>query len=248
MQDLKNHKKWRNKHESHISTTTKFAALRRPNLSKAFLTHTLLLISVQLFGATTLTAEAQSNTQKKQTENLLYRESLAFIEARDYNAAINSLTKFLLENTSSSEGYFLRGKAFHELNILDKASSDYNQAIQINPESFKSHNNLGLIHGQNKEFDLAKKSFTKAIRTNPQSKESFNNRGVAKAATGDSAGAIRDFTKSIQIDGQYLEPLLNRSFVYEMQGKLDKACNDWNVASLIGSQNAKIWHENQCKI
>ena len=248
MQDLKNHKKWPNNHESSTIATAKGATSRRFNLIKALLTSSLLFSAMQLSGATAVTAETQSNTSKKPTENLLYRESLAFIEAKDYKAAVNSLTKFLLENTSSSEGYFLRGKAFHELNVLDKASSDYNQSIKINPESFKSHNNLGLIYGQNKKFDLAKKSFTKAISTNPQSKEAFNNRGVARAATGDSYGAISDFTQSIQIDGQYLEPLLNRSFVYEMQGKLDKACDDWKAASLIGSRNAKIWHKAQCKI
>ena len=70
---------------------------------------------------------------------------------------------------------------------------------------------------------------------------------IAKAATGDTNGAISDFTKSIEIDTKYLEPLLNRSFVLEMQGKLKKACNDWEKASVLGSKDAKTWHIAQCK-
>ena len=79
-------------------------------------------------------------------------------------------------------------------------------------------------------------------------KEAFNNRGVAKAASGDPNGAIIDFTSSIKIDKTYLEPVLNRSFVLEMQGKLDQACEDWKTASQLGSRDAQTWLKAQCKI
>jgi len=192
-------------------------------------------------------AEAQTYSQSIHNKNPLYRESLALIEARDYQSAVKSLTEFLEENPQSDEAYFLRGKSHHELGTLDKASNDYNKAIEINPSSYKALNNRGLLYGQLKRFDLANKSFTKAISTNPQPKEAYNNRGVAKAASGDPSGAIDDFTKSISIDKQYLEPLLNRSFVLEMQGELNKACQDWKNAGQMGSHNAQIWHKAQCQ-
>ena len=222
-------------------------ALFQFTLTKAIAIFPLLFITSPLFAETFILAENYSNNSPSQLKNPLYRESLALMEARDYKSAINSLTSFLDENPSSENAYYLRGKAYQELDALDKASVDYLQAIKLNPESYKSHNNLGLIYGRIKKFDLAKKSFSKAININPQPKEALNNRGVAKAATGDPDGAISDFTKSIKIDEKYLEPLLNRSFVLEMQGKLKEACNDWKKASLLGSKNAKTWHTAQCK-
>ena len=193
-------------------------------------------------------AETQRIESINQNKNVLYRESLALFEARDYKSAIQSLTNYLEKDTSSHHAYFLRGRCYHELGILDKANADYKKAIEINPSSsYKSYNNSGLIYGELKSFELAKKSFTKAIKVNPQAKEAYNNRGVAKAASGDTNGAIKDFTKSIKIDQNYLEPVLNRSFVFEMQGKLNKACSDWKKASRMGSRDATTWHKFQCK-
>ena len=249
MQDLKNHKKNHTHFKSPPKSPSIFSSVQlfQSSLSKAIAISSLLFITYTVFGETTVIAEIHTNDSLIQLKNPLYRESLALIEARDYKSAVNSLTSFLEENPSSDKAYFFRGKAFHELEALDKASADYNKAIELNPEFYKAHNNLGLIYGRIKKFNLAKKSFTKAINVNSQPKEAFNNRGVAKAATGDTNGAISDFTKSIEIDTKYLEPLLNRSFVLEMQGKLKKACNDWEKASVLGSKDAKTWHIAQCK-
>ena len=75
------------------------------------------------------------------------------------------------KDTSSHHAYFLRGRSYHELGILDKANADYKKAIEINPSSsYKSYNNSGLIYGELKSFELAKKSFTKAIKVNPKQK------------------------------------------------------------------------------
>ena len=248
MQYLKNFKEINTPLEALANKAKVFAtsALSELSSGKLIAISSLLLFAYALIEIGAL-AETNGNYSPSQTKNPHYREALALIEARDYKSAINSLTLFLKKHPSSVDGYYLRGKAYHELNTLDKASADYIKAIKIDPESYKSHNNLGLIYGRIKKLDLAKKSFTKAIAANPQPKEALNNRGVAKAATGDSSGAISDFTKSIEIDSKYLEPLLNRSFVLEMQGKLRKACNDWKTASLLGSKNAKIWHKSQCK-
>ena len=219
------------------------------NYSKTILLlPSLLLATLPLLAIRGESEEIRSNKVGSQQENVLYRESLALVEAKDYQSAIKSITSYLRKNSASSEGYFLRGKSYHELGILDKASADYKKSIDLDPpSSYKAHNNNGLIHGENKSFDLAIESFTKAIKANPQSKEAYNNRGVAKAASGDTNGAVKDFSKSINIDNTYLEPILNRSFVYEMKGQLDKACSDWKTAGRMGSRDARTWHRYQCR-
>ena len=248
MQNLNNHKKESIHHKSCTRDESKPPEISflKLNPSKAIALFSLLFFAHPLTEIGAL-AESNRNNSPSLLKDPLYREGLALIEARDYKSAVDSLTLFLKENPSSGNAYYLRGKAYHELGTLDKASADYNQATKLNPKSYKSYNNLGLIYGRIKKFDLAKKTFTKAIEVNPQPKEALNNRGVAKAATGDPNGAINDFTKSIEIDAKYIEPLLNRSFVLEMQGKLKRACNDWEKASLLGSKDAKLWHKSQCR-
>ena len=228
-----------------VKKLEKIATLRQMHPRKR-----ILLASLYIFACLNLIesdAIAQNKISSSQLKNPLYRESLALIEARDYQSAVKSLTSFLENNPSSDEAYFLRGKAYHEMGTLDKATTDYTKAIELNPSAFKAHNNKGLIYGQLKRFDLATKSFSKAISINPEHKESFNNRGVAKAASGDPNGAIKDFTMSIKIDEKYLAPVLNRSFVFDMQGKRKEACRDWKTASRMGSRDATIWLKEQCK-
>ena len=245
MQSLRNCNEQHNHHRNTTNQDTKRALLVIDQPGKTALL-ALLLIS-QLQHSKNCLRRNDKNLPSSQAENPLYRESLALIEARDYQSAINSLTSFLNKNPSSDEAFFLRGKAYHELGKIAEASSDYKKAIELNPSSYKAYNNEGLIYGQLKKFELATKSFTKAIANNPQPKEAYNNRGVARAASGDPSGAIDDFTKSIALDNKYLEPVLNRSFVFEMQGKLNKACQDWQTAGRMGSVDAQIWHKAQCK-
>ena len=221
------------------------------SLFKFRFNRSILLPSLIFFTFLSLGESVCAQTQNKipphQLKDPLYREALAFIEARDYQSAIKSLVLFLEKNPSSDEGFFLRGKAYHELGILDKASGDYTKSIELNSSAFKALNNKGLIYGQLRRFDLAIKSFTTAISINPQHKESYNNRGVAKVANGDPNGAIKDFTMSIKISDSYLAPVLNRSFVFDMQGKTKEACKDWKTASHMGSRDAQIWFKEQCK-
>ena len=248
MQSLRNCNEQHNHHRNTTNQDIKPASAGcRSRLGKTALLALLLVFTAPALVKNQAFAETTTNLPSSQAENPLYRESLALIEARDYQSAINSLTSFLNKNPSSDEAFFLRGKAYHELGKIAEASSDYKKAIELNPLSYKAYNNEGLIYGQLKKFELATKSFTKAIANNPQPKEAYNNRGVARAASGDPSGAIDDFTKSIALDNKYLEPVLNRSFVFEMQGKLNKACQDWQTAGRMGSVDAQIWHKAQCK-
>ena len=247
MQKLKKYFKTLNPKPIHTNSASSLPIL--PYATKiiaktATLSLTTLLLQTCL--AEKALTEDQGYLARKYLRNPLYRESLALIEAKDYKSAIKKLSLFLEKHELSPEGYFFRGKSYHELNILDKASADYTKAIKLNPSHDKAHNNRGLIYGQLRRFDLATNSFTKAIEINPQLKEAYNNRGVARAATGDKKNAIKDFTKSIELDKSYIEPRLNRSFVLEMEGELNKACEDWKIASRMGSRDAQIWLKAQC--
>ena len=121
MQDLKNYKENHTSSQAFIYKAIKFcaSALSQLSISKVIAISTLMFIVYSLTDTGVL-AETNANKSPSQTKNRHYREALALIEARDYKSAVNSLTLFLDKHPSSDHGHYLRGKAFHELDLLIK--------------------------------------------------------------------------------------------------------------------------------
>lgn len=70
------------------------------------------------------------------------------------------------------------GAAYLQQNKLEIALTEFNQAIQIDPNYALAYNGLGLVYGALGEDAKADASFKKAIQLQPNSSESHNNYGI----------------------------------------------------------------------
>ena len=71
--------------------------------------------------------------------------------------------------------YNNRGKAFGERGQYDKAISDFDKAIEINPRYIRAYNNRGVVYRLKGQYDKAILDFNKAIEINPLDAEGYNN-------------------------------------------------------------------------
>ena len=78
-----------------------------------------------------------------------------------------------------AEAYFNRGLAYANRGQHDKAISDYNKAIEINPRYAMAYSNRGIVYAKKGQHDRAISDYNKAIEINPKLAIAYNNRGNA---------------------------------------------------------------------
>ncbi|MCK9614063.1 MAG: tetratricopeptide repeat protein [Candidatus Omnitrophica bacterium] len=72
-----------------------------------------------------------------------------------------------------------KGKQFYEEHKYDEAITEYNKAIELNPNYAEAYNNRGVAYNVKGSYDQAISDFTRAIEINPSYAEAYYDRAVA---------------------------------------------------------------------
>ena len=155
------------------------------------------------------------------------REDGAACDARDSHPelAIPACTRLIAVNPRGRDlaiTYYNRALAWHNKGDLEKAKSDYDQSIAINPAFAPSYGQRAKVYLQTQDYDRALSDFDQAIRLKPAGPFSagwFNNRAEVFVATGDYDRALADYGKSIELDPNSWYAYVNRALVYDFRGK-----------------------------
>jgi tetratricopeptide (TPR) repeat protein len=100
-----------------------------------------------------------------------------------------------LQRNPSVDGYNLLGIIESDKQDYQSAVGAFQQALQLSPNSAKSHNNLGNVYVAQKKFDLAEKEFRTVLRLDPANRDAHYNLGVLLMAKGSPAEAIPHFER-----------------------------------------------------
>jgi len=125
-----------------------------------------------------------------------------------------------------------------EIVALDRAITDYDQAIELDPQFAGAYTNRGLAYSNKGNLDRAIADLDQAIALNPQYANAYFSRGFAYALAGQYDQALADLSEAIEIGVS--EPGLN-AFAYFMRGALyaeiggrEKAVSDLERALELG--------------
>jgi len=140
----------------------------------------------------------------------------------------------VLPPMETAEIYFSRGVDSSQKGDFRRAVSDYNKAIDVNPEFVVAYLNRGYSYSRMGEFDKAIADYTKAIELNPRYAIAYHNRGFVYRKMGDYDRAILDFTKAIEIDPKYASAYYYRGHIYHYKGEYEKAWDDIKKARTLG--------------
>ncbi len=144
-------------------------------------------------------------------------------------------------NHSTAEVEFYRGVANSDLDKYKEAITNYDKAIELNPQLAIAYNNRGTENAALHKYKEAIEDYNKAIELNPQLVEAYNNRGNAKSNLGDSKEAIADYNKAIELDPQYVDAYYNRGNAKLHSGKNEEAIEDYNKAIELNPKYAKAY-------
>jgi len=106
--------------------------------------------------------------------------------------------------------------------------------IAIDSTQFFAYLNIGFKLSLMGKYKESLPYFDKSIQLSPDQAYAYNNRGYSKLMLNDLDGALSDINKSIKLDPVNSYAYKNRGLVYKAQGKLKKACEEWDTALKLG--------------
>lgn len=104
--------------------------------------------------------------------------------------------------------------------------SDYDIALDIDPNNFLAHYNRGLLRQQVGDDNRAIEDFDYVLQMEPGNIMALFNRAILLDATGDLQGAIRDYSKVIDEFPNFWTGLSRRANCYRRLGMTGKAEKD----------------------
>src|SRR4030042_1222790 len=93
--------------------------------------------------------------------------------------------------------YFEQGIEYSEKGQYDNAISDFNKALEVNPNYADAYYNRGIAYGKKEQYDNEIPDYNKALEVNPNYAEAYFNRGVIYEKRGQYDNAISDFNKAL---------------------------------------------------
>ena len=123
-----------------------------------------------------------------------------------------------------------------------QALSDFNKALEINPNYAGAYYNRGLVNVILEQKEQAISDFSKAIEINPNDAEAYYNRGNVFGDMGNLDKAMSDYNKAIELSPENVTAYFNRGMTYWRQDNYEKAISDLNKAIEINPDDAEAYY------
>ncbi len=81
-----------------------------------------------------------------------------------------------------------------------RARADFEEAIRLVPELNEAHRNLGVLLGEQKQWEAAKRSFTRALALYPGDADALINLAICRHTLGDLDAAVQDLEIALVLD------------------------------------------------
>jgi len=118
-----------------------------------------------------------------------------------YEQAIDFYTSQIRSNPQAWL-YCSRGSVWLQKGEYDKAFTDFNEAIRLEPGAATYWSNRGNALMHKKEYDKAVADFNEAIRLDPKYAKVYNSRGYAWVTKKEYDKAFTDFNEAIRLDSK----------------------------------------------
>ena len=116
-----------------------------------------------------------------------------------------------------AEAYVRRGDWYVDNENYEQAFSEYNRAIEIDPQYADAYSLRGDIYCLKGEFDKALADYDKAITINPNDGDAYFMRGICLMEIGENQRAISDLERALEVD-----LMVEQEFVRELLDELSQ--------------------------
>ena len=125
-------------------------------------------------------------------------------------------------------------------NVIE-AISNFDKAIEINPDFPEALNNRGNAYIKQGNYSQAKIDLNRAIAIKPDLPQAYTNLGVINFQEGNLKGSLSDYNKAIELNVYYADAYYNRGIFFIKLGNLVQAFLDLNKAIELNPNNAEAF-------
>ncbi|MGW8223500.1 MAG: tetratricopeptide repeat protein, partial [Syntrophobacteria bacterium] len=116
----------------------------------------------------------------------------------------------------------------------------YSQALQIKPENFEAHNNLGVVLADQGKFDEAIDHYSEALRIRPDYAKAHQDLAVVLKKQGRIEEAINHYYEALKIEPNNTIAHIQLALVWLSQERTDKAIEHYQKALSLSPDSTLV--------
>ena len=159
------------------------------------------------------TAEAVANYQSQDSE-LLIELALTYLEAGQFNKALNPLLRAAKLQPNNADVQKTLGKTYFALGDYERSASALEAAVKLTPKDFNSSFTLAITYLQQRQFTAARQVFDRMIAEFGQHPPIHIAIGRAFREAGRLPEAIEEFKRAITLNPQFPGAHYNLGLAY----------------------------------
>jgi tetratricopeptide (TPR) repeat protein len=148
---------------------------------------------------------------------------------------VEASPKALTQKLSHAKAYNNRGNARMAAGDREGAFSDYNRAIELDPNYALAYYNRGFLRYQLGEREGALADYNRAIALEAGNAFAYYNRGIVRYELGDRSGAVDDYSQAIALNPTLTLAYYNRGIARYYLGDKKAALEDYERAIALDS-------------
>ncbi|NEP17519.1 MAG: tetratricopeptide repeat protein, partial [Leptolyngbya sp. SIO4C1] len=161
-------------------------------------------------------------------------------EAGDFETAAAQVEQALaagMTDYSLDQAHTVLGNIYTDLDRLEAAIEQHQQALQINPDNHEVWVNLGVTYRLMGNYSEAEKAYRKALALAPDYPELHASLGALFVVKGEAQPAIEHLEQAAELDGNLAITFANLSLAYALAERFDEAETTLKRALALGYQN-----------
>jgi tetratricopeptide (TPR) repeat protein len=176
-------------------------------------------------------------------DSYMGRAEVLIVEKADLDGGIRDYDKAISLDPKNWRAYSARGEALRLKGSLDRAMTDHEEAIRLNPSpesygnralTWKSRaltsKSRALTSEANEDFDRAISDYDNAILLNPNHVSAYAGRGEIDRLKGDLDRSLADLDKAVTLNPKSTVSLYQRGETLRAMGAFDRAIADFDEA------------------
>lgn len=133
------------------------------------------------------------------------------------------------------------GRARRDTNFFAQSVQAFHQSLQLDPDSYATRNNLGMLWQDQNQNDLAIPEFLAAVRVKPGFELGHFNLANSLAAVGRLDEAIAHYQTAGLLNPARVESFNGLGVCFARQGKMEEAAREFRHAAEMNPKDSGLW-------